>query len=75
MIRFWDGFLSLLAAMATAAIVGIPLWGCFVAIRAEMIPGWAWAPFVLLSLIGIIMMLAFLRKAGRGVHPMRERRR
>lgn len=75
MIRVWDGFLSLLAGLLTAGIVGVPVWGTFLAIRAELLPSWAWVSLVLLSLVGLVMLLAFLRKASRGVHPMRERRR
>lgn len=75
MIRLWDGFLSLLAALVTLGIIGVPVWGTFVAIRAGLVPGWAWGPLILLSLVGVVMVLAFLRKTVRGVHPMRERRR
>lgn len=75
MIRIWDGFLSLLAALITAGIIGVPLWGAFLAVRNDLLPGWSWGPLVALGLVGMIMTLAFLRKAGRGVHPMRERRR
>lgn len=75
MIRIWDGFLSLLAALLTGAIIGIPLWGTYLAIRNALVPAWVWVPLVLLVLIGVIMVVAFLRKAGHGVHPMRDRRR
>lgn len=75
MIRLWDGFLSLLAALITAGIVGVPLWGTYLAIQNGLLPGWGWVSLVLLGLVGLVMLLAFLRKASRGVHPMRERRR
>ena len=75
MIRIWDGFLSLLAALLTGTIIGVPLWGTYLAIRNGLVPGWVWVPLVLLALVGLVMVFAFLRKAGRGVHPMRERRR
>ena len=75
MIRLWDGFLSLLAALVTVAIVGVPLWGTFLAIQNGLVPAWVWAPFVLLGFVGLVMVLAFLRKTARGVHPLRERRR
>ncbi len=75
MIRLWDGFLSVLAAIVTVAIVGIPLWGSYLSIQADRIPLWAMAPMVGLGLVGAIMVFAFLRKAARGVHPLRERRR
>ncbi len=75
MIRIWDGFLSLLCAFVTVAIIALPLWGTFEAIRGDLVPGWVWVPLALLALIGVIMALAFLRKAARGVHPLRDRRR
>ena len=75
MIRIWDGFLSLLAALVTGTIIGVPLWGTYLAIQNGLVPGWVWVPLVLLALVGLVMVFAFLRKAGRGVHPMRERRR
>lgn len=75
MIRFWDGFLSALGAILTLTIVGVPLWGAVVALRAEILPVWAWGPVVALGFVGLVMVGAFLRKAGRGIHPLRERRR
>lgn len=75
MIRLWDGFLSFLAAALTAAIVGVPVWGAVLAVRYGLLPSWGWAPLVLLGAAGLVMVLSFLRKAGRGVHPLRERRR
>ncbi len=75
MIRIWDGFLSLLAGLVMLGVVGVPLWGAFVAIQNDLVPGWVWVPLVLLALVGAVMVLAFLRKAMRGVHPLRERRR
>ena len=75
MIRFWDGLLSGLAAFVTAGVIGVPLWGAFRAVRADLIPVWGWGPMVLLAFVGVVMVGSFLRKAGRGVHPMRDRRR
>ncbi|MEQ9041214.1 MAG: hypothetical protein RIE24_23030 [Silicimonas sp.] len=75
MIRFWDGFLSALCAMATIGVIGLPLWGTFRAVRADLVPVWFWAPMLLLAFVGAVMVWAFLRKAVRGVHPLRERRR
>ena len=75
MIRLWDGFLSLLAALLTGAIVGVPLWGSYLALRNNLQPAWGWVAFVVLALAGLLMVLSFLRKAGRGVHPLRDRRR
>ena len=75
MIRVWDGLLSFVAAALTGAIVGVPVWGAAQAVRAELLPAWGWGPLVLLGAAGLVMVISFLRKAGRGVHPLRERRR
>lgn len=75
MIRVWDGFLSVLAAIVTVAIVGVPLWGSYLSIQEDRLPLWTMAPMVGLGLVGVVMVFAFLRKASRGVHPLRERRR
>lgn len=75
MIRLWDGFMSVVAAVLTAAIIGVPGWAAFLALGDELVPGWVWVPLLLLSAAGLVMVLSFLRKAWRGVHPLRERRR
>ena len=74
-IRLWDGFLSGLCALITLAVVGMPLWAAVRALRADMVPVWFWVPVVMLGLVGVVMLAAFARKAGRGVHPLRDRRR
>lgn len=75
MIRVWDGLLSGLCALATIALIGLPLWAAFLAVRSELVPIWFWGPIIVLGFLGIIMVAAFGRKALRGVHPMRDRRR
>ena len=75
MIRIWDGFLSGLCALITVAIIGVPLWGAYLSVTGGLIPPWTWVPIGLLGVVGLIMTLAFIRKAGRGVHPLRDRRR
>lgn len=75
MIRVWDGVLSGLAALVTAGVVGVPVWAAAPALRADLIPAWGWLPVGLLGAAGLLMVLSFFRKAGRGVHPLRERRR
>lgn len=75
MIRIWDGFLSFLAAVATSLIVGTPVWGAVAALRSGLLWTWGWAPVGLLAAAGAVMVMSFLRKAARGVHPLRERRR
>ena len=75
MIRIWDGFLSSLCAAITASAIGAPLWAAYRAVDTGLVPTWMWAPMIVLGFIGVILLLAFLRKAFRGVHPLRERRR
>lgn len=75
MIRVWDGFLSAFCAVITLGVIGIPLWGAIQAVQAALIPGWSWVAIVALGLVGIVMLYAFARKAARGVHPLRDRRR
>lgn len=75
MIRIWDGFLSFLCALVTVLVIGVPAWGAGLALRAGLLPAWGWAPLAGLGFVGAVMVFAFLRKAGRGVHPLRERRR
>jgi len=73
--KLWDGFLSLLAAIATVAICGVPSWFTYQAIIAKIAPTWAWAGVAALGGVGIIMTLAFLRKAAGGISPSRDRPR
>ena len=75
MLRVWDGFLSGLSAAATLFVVGLPLWGAIQAVRTGLIPVWSWGAIVLLGFVGVVMVAAFGRKAFRGVHPLRDRRR
>ena len=70
-----DGFLSLLAAIATVAICGVPSWFTYQAIMAKLAPTWAWAGVIALGGVGFIMTLTFLRKAFSGVSPSRDRPR
>jgi predicted FMN-binding regulatory protein PaiB len=70
-----DGFLSLLAAIATVAICGVPSWFTYQAIMTKVAPTWAWAGVIALGGVGFIMTLTFLRKAFSGVSPSRDRPR
>jgi predicted FMN-binding regulatory protein PaiB len=70
-----DGFLSLLAAIATVAICGVPSWFTYQTIMAKVAPTWAWAGVIALGGVGFIMTLTFLRKAFSGVSPSRDRPR
>lgn len=73
--KLWDGFLSLLAAIATAAICGVPTWFTYQAIVAKIAPVWAWSAVIALGGVGFLMTIAFLRKAFSGVSPSRDRPR
>ena len=73
--HFFDGFLSFLAAMATAAICGVPTWFTYQAIEADVAPQWAYVFVVLLGGMGALLTFAFLRKAKRGISPTRDRKR
>ena len=73
--KLWDGFLSLLAAIITAAICGVPSWFTYQAIAAGLAPTWAWAGVIALAGVGLLMTIAFLRKAASGISPSRDRPR
>lgn len=71
----WDGFLSALAALATIALCGVPAWFTHTAVQGGLAPQWAYAAAAGLAGVGLILTLAFGRKALRGVSPSRSRRR
>ncbi len=73
--RIWDGFLSLIAAALAAGVSMVPAWYSYQAINTGIAPVWVWASIAGLVAVGGIMILAFLRKAGNGIGPLRERRR
>jgi len=70
-----DGIASFLAAVATAVICGLPSYFTYKAIDAGVAPTWAWAAIAALAGVGLLMTVAFLTKAVRGVAPSRTRRR
>lgn len=72
---FLDGAASVLAALATIVICGLPSWFTYKAIEAGVAPWWAWFSVAALSGVGLIMIIAFLRKAAAGISPTRERKR
>ncbi|MGJ8610530.1 MAG: hypothetical protein ACSHWY_05525 [Octadecabacter sp.] len=72
---FLDGTASVLAALATLAICGGPAWFTYLAIQATVAPWWAWFFIAALAGVGLLMTVAFLRKAAKGIAPSRERRR
>jgi hypothetical protein len=70
-----DGAASFGAAFITSAVCGLPAWFTVQAVRAEIAPGWAYAAAAAIGIIGLILTIAFLRKAFGGVAPTRQRRR
>ena len=73
--NLWDGVLSFCAAMATAVVCGGPSWFTFQAIEAGVAPQWALASVVMLAGFGLLLTVAFLRKARWGISPTREKPR
>lgn len=70
-----DGAASIMAAIATLIICGLPCWFTYQAILSGAAPVWAYGSVVVLGAIGVILTLAFLRKGFRGISPSRTRRR
>ena len=70
-----DTLASVFAAIFTAAICSVPCWYTHVAIREGYAPQWVYVFVAGLAGIGLILSLAFCRKATRGIAPSRQRRR
>lgn len=75
MIRLADGAASLLAAVVALGVTLPPAWFTHVAVHGGLAPVWAYAPAGLLAVLGLILGVAFARKALRGIAPSRDRRR
>lgn len=73
--HIWDGLVSGLAAAAAVAICGVPSWFTFRAIQGGLAPTWAYGFVAVLAAIGIILAVAFGRKAAAGIAPAADRRR
>ena len=75
----WDGFKSLIVAVVAIFICGAPVALGVHALMGWAIPDWfripAWASLVILSGVGLILTVAFLRKAWNGISPTRSRKR
>ncbi len=71
----WDGFLSFIAAIVTAAFTLIPAYYAWMSIDAGFAPQWVWANIAGLVFVSGVMIFAFLRKARDGVSPLRDKRR
>ncbi len=72
---FFDGLLSFVAAVATAALTLIPAYYAWMSIDAGFAPQWVWINISGLSLAAAVMIFVLLRKAKDGVAPLRARRR
>ncbi|SLN58386.1 hypothetical protein [Pseudooctadecabacter jejudonensis] len=70
-----DGVASFFAALATALICGLPCYFTYRAIEAGAAPTWAWGAIAALAGVGLLMTVAFLGKAVKGIAPSRDRRR
>lgn len=75
MTAFVDGIQSLCAALLTVFVGLVPAWFAHVAIDGGLAPSWGYAPLALLVVVTGMMGFSFLRKAGAGIGPLRERRR
>lgn len=72
---FLDRLASIFAAIVTCIICGGPVWFTVQAVRADVAPVWAYGFAAALAGIGLILAIAFLRKAAQGVAPTRMRKR
>ena len=73
--HIWDGLVSGLAAVAALAICGVPSWYTFRAIQGGLAPVWVWGFVAVLAALGVILGVAFGRKAAAGIAPAADRRR
>ena len=74
-VHLWDSAVSAVTAVAAIAICGVPSWFTFRAIQGGLAPVWAYGFVAVLAGVGIILGVAFLRKAAGGISPARDRRR
>jgi membrane protein implicated in regulation of membrane protease activity len=75
MLRIVDGLASALAALATLMLTLVPAWFTHRAIATDAAPPWAYGPAGALAVVGLVLALAFGRKALRGIAPSRDRAR
>lgn len=71
----FDGLLSLLCALATLGLCGVPIWCSHLAIQAFLVPTWIYALLGIFGFLAVLLAFDFLRKAASGIAPLRERRR
>ena len=75
LIHIADGFVSGVAAVVALAICGVPAWFTFRAVQGGLAPAWAYGFVAVLAVVGVILGVAFGRKAMAGISPARDRRR
>lgn len=75
MIRLADGTASLIAMLVALAATLPPAWFTLVAVRGGLAPAWAYGPAAVLAGLGLVLAIAFARKAARGIAPSRDRPR
>ena len=73
--NIWDSFLSLIAAILSAAVSFLPAWYAHMAIDSGLAPIWVYLAIAGLIFTGCVVTFAFLRKVKDGVSPFRERKR
>ena len=73
--RIFDGLLSFLTALVALMVCAVPIWYAHLAAMTGPAPIWAYGPIAGLFFFGMLVILAFLNKAFRGIGPLRERRR
>lgn len=75
LVRIADGMASALAALVAAGLTLPPVWFTHRAVQGDLAPLWAYVPAGLLAVVGLVLTLAFARKALRGIAPSRDRAR
>ena len=74
-VHLWDSAVSAVTAVAAIAICGVPSWYTFRAIQGGLAPVWAYGFVAVLAAVGVILGVAFARKAAAGIGPAADRRR
>ncbi|MEE9427040.1 MAG: hypothetical protein V3V25_02725 [Paracoccaceae bacterium] len=73
--NIWDGLLSFIAAILSAAIAFLPAWYAHMAIDSGLASRWIYLCIAGLVFVGCVVTYAFLIKAKDGISPFRERKR
>lgn len=73
--QVFDGLMSLLCALATLGLCGVPLYCSHLAIAFGLVPVWLYAVLGIFGFMAVLLAFDFLRKAVSGIAPLNERRR